>query len=762
MLWKLWVGAVGLRKKMAKEIKIKIGGMHCASCAGKIEKEILKISGVKNAEVNILTETARVEVLPEKVSRKNIENAIQGIGYTTIEETGKKAEDLKQDYISELKRKFWVGAVFSVLVFVGSFSNLFPWVPAILTVPAIALLLATPVQFYVGRQFYRGAWNALKNKTSDMNTLIVLGTSAAYFYSLLVVLFPEFFLSRGIATNLYFDTAAIIITLIILGRYFEEKSKGKASEAIKKLMGLQAKTARVVKNGKEVLIPIEAVKVGDVIILKPGEKIPVDGIVVGGHSSVDESMITGESIPVEKSKGNQVIGATINKNGLIKFRATKIGKDTALAQIIKLVEDAQSSKAPIQRLADKVSSYFVPVVISIAVASFAFWYFLGEKVLANTTFLSNFIGITPFLFALTILITVLIIACPCALGLATPTALMVGLGKGAEHGILIKGGEALESARRVDVVVFDKTGTLTEGEPKVINIIGSKDTLKYATIAESGSEHPLSQAVLDSAKKKKLKIPSIKTFKNIPGHGIKANYQGKTILAGNRKLMKKFNVDFSEFDKELSELEVQGNSIVLVAVSGKVIGLIGIADVLKESSKKAVDELKSMNREVYMLTGDNERTGKAIANQAGIENVLADVLPGEKAEKIKALQKRGKNVAMVGDGINDAPALAQADLGIALGSGTDVALETGGIVLIKDDIMDVVKSIKLSEKTIAKVKQNLFWAFFYNSVGIPIAVGVLYPFTGFLLNPVIAAGAMAFSSVSVVANSLLLKRWKLR
>ncbi|MEM4181784.1 MAG: copper-translocating P-type ATPase [Candidatus Pacearchaeota archaeon] len=609
----------------------------------------------------------------------------------------------------------------------------------------ILLLLATPIQFIVGYRFYRGAFLALKAKTANMDTLIAIGTSAAYFYSFFVVLFPNI-----LGDNVYFETSSIIITFIILGKWLEAVTKGKASEAIKKLMGLQPKNAIVIRDGKEVQIPINEVIVGDIIVVKPGQKIPVDGIVIDGISSVDESMITGESMPIEKKKGDTVIGATINKHGSFKFKATKVGKDTALNQIIKLVEEAQGSKAPIQRLADKVSSYFVPAVISIAILAFIFWYFiLGES----------------FVFSLSIFIAVLIIACPCALGLATPTAIMVGTGKGAENGILIKGAEALENAHKLTTIVFDKTGTLTEGKPVVTDILAvgrldKKEILKYAAISEKKSEHPLADSIINKAREEKMKIPDAKFFKAIPGHGIIAKYNKNEILFGNRNLMKKHKIKIETFEEKISNLENEGKTVMILAVNRKVVGLIAVADTLKEFSKEAVQKLHKMGKEVIMITGDNKRTANAIARQLGIDYVLAEVLPEDKEKEISKLQKKGKIVAMVGDGINDAPALARADIGIAIGAGTDVALETGQIVLVKNDLRDVVTAIDLSNYTIKKIKQNLFWAFFYNSMGIPIAAGLLYPFTGFLLNPIIAGIAMAFSSVSVVSNSLLMKKYR--
>ena len=793
---------------------IGIQGMHCASCAVKIENKLKKTKGIMNATVNFANEKAIIDYDTSKTNKENLVNAINKTGYKAIEESKNKVvlkvlgmdsphcamivdkalknskginnfsldtasekatidfdpsvitvskvkdvikkagyEATEEDVVEEHRRKeitsmrnmIIVGAILSTIIFVGSFPEWFFFAPEFLSNPYLLLILATPVQFWVGWRFYKGFFAATRNKTADMNTLIAVGTSAAYFYSVIVIFSPS------LGQAMYFDTAAIIITLILLGRYFEAIAKGKTNEAIKKLIGLQAKTARIIRKGKELTVAVEDVMVGDIVLVKPGEKIPVDGIIIDGYSAVDESMVTGESIPVEKKKGDQVIGATINKHGHLKFKATKIGSDTMLAQIVKLVEEAQGSKAPIQRLADKVSAYFVPAVILIALVSFGIWY-----------------TIIGFTFAFTIFIAVLIIACPCALGLATPTAIMIGTGKGAEHGILIKGGEALETAYKINTVVFDKTGTLTKGKPEVTDIISlnkkfkEKDVIYYASIIEKKSEHTLSDAIINKAKEMKLKIPEANKFSAVPGKGVVGNYKGKKIFFGNRKLMHSNRIKLgNDTEKNLQKLEEEGKTAMLLAVNKELIGIIAVADTIKESSKEAIDELHKMKIEVLMITGDNERTAKAIAGQIGIDNVIADVLPEQKAEKIKQLQKKGKIVAMVGDGINDAPALAQSDLGIAIGSGTDIALETGSIVLVKNDLRDVINSIKLSRYTLKKIKQNLFWAFAYNVALIPVAAGLLYPFFGLLLDPVLAAFAMAFSSVTVVGNSLLMKKFKM-
>lgn len=729
-----------------KKITIPISGMHCASCSQKIEATLKKTRGITSVNVNFATEKATVEFNEKIINVDKIATIIDKLGYKAIieTETPDKEKVEREKEIKTLKFLFFFSLSFSIPIFI--ISMILPWFNIPLPYQNFILLfLATPVQFFVGYRFYKGTFTALKAKTANMDTLIAVGTSAAYFYSLFVVFFP------GVLGNhVYFETAAMIMTFIMLGKWFEALTKGKTSESIKKLIGLQPKIATIIRNGKELQLPIRDVVVGDIIIVKPGQKIPVDGVVIEGISSVDESMITGESIPIEKKKGDIVMGATINKHGSFKFKAIKVGKDTVLSQIVKLVEDAQGSKAPIQRLADKVSGVFVPVVILIAILSFLLWYF----VLGQT-----------FIFSLTIFIAVLIIACPCALGLATPTAIMVGTGKGAENGILIKNAEALEIAHKLTTIVFDKTGTLTKGKPSVTDILAvdkldKKEILKYAAIVEKQSEHPLAEAIINKAKKEKMKIPDAGFFKAIPGYGILAKYSKKSILFGNRKLMKKYKIKTDNVEEKINELENQGKTVMIVALNRKIIGLIAVADTLKEYSKEAVQKLHKMGKEVIMITGDNKKTADAMARQLDIDDVLAEVLPEDKEKEIGKLQNKGRVVAMVGDGINDAPALAKADIGIAIGAGTDVALETGQIVLIKDDLRNVVTSIDLSGYTMKKIKQNLFWAFFYNSVGIPIAAGILYPFLGFLLNPMIAAAAMAFSSVSVVSNSLSMKRYK--
>ncbi len=743
------------QKREEREIlTLKVLGMNNPHCAQIVEKAVKSIKGILEVKLDFALEKAVIEFNAETTNSLVIKEKIKGVGYEPRElneEVEDKEKKAQEKQIKVLKNKFIVGVILSIFIFLGSFPEWFTFWPKILTNYFVLLILTTPVQFWVGWQFYRGFWIALKNKVFDMNTLITIGTSAAYFYSTAITFFPV------LGEAVYFDTAAIIITLIILGRLLEAIAMGKTSAAIKKLIGLQPKIARIIKNGKEIEIPIKEVRVGDIVVIRPGEKIPVDGIVIEGYSSVDEKVITGESMPVSKKENDEVIGATMNLSGLLKFRATKVGKDTLLAQIIKIVEEAMTQKAPIQRLVDKISSYFVPTVIIVAILSFFIWYLVGQ----------------PFLFALTIFVAVLIIACPCALGIATPTAIMVGTGLGAERGILIKGGEALETIHKLQAIIFDKTGTLTKGEPSVTDIIQITEIpnfesqnnliLQLAAIAEKGSEHPLGRAIVKKAEAEGLKIEEGKNYQTEAGKGIRCQFQNNLILVGNRNFMTDNKIEISPgIEEKLKNLENKGKTAIIVALNQKIVGLLGLADTLKEFSKEAVEKLKKMKKEVWLITGDNERTARTIARQLGIDDdkIVAQVLPPHKAKKVKELQQRGRVVAMVGDGINDAPALAQADVGIAIGSGTDVAMETGNIVLIKDDLRDVVTSIDLSSYTVKKIKQNLFWAFFYNTIGIPIAAGILYPFFGFLLDPVIAAAAMAFSSISVVLNSLSMKIYR--
>jgi Cu+-exporting ATPase len=739
-------------------LELPIQGIECASCVQKIEKALLKTRGVVKAVVNLATAKAKVEYLPSETNLEEIKRAVESTGYKVLEfEPSEEVEDperlAREKEYKKLKTKFVAGLVLGFFVFLGSSRHWFPWIPSFLGNFFALWILATPVQFWIGWQFYKGAWGAFKHRNADMNTLIAVGTSAAYLYSVVATFFPSIFEAAGMKPDVFFDTAALIIVLILFGRLLEARAKGQTSEAIKKLMGLKPKTARIIREGKEIDIPVDEVMVGDIVVVRPGEKIPVDGTVREGTSAVDESMITGESIPIKKKAGDEIIGATINKTGSFKFQATKVGKDTALAQIIKLVQDAQGSKAPIQRLADAISGYFVPIVISIAIATFVIWF--------------NFGPFPPLTFALLTFVAVMIIACPCALGLATPTAVMVGTGKGAENGILIKGGESLETAHKLDTIVFDKTGTLTKGEPEITDLVSinshsEEEILKNAASAEKVSEHPLGEAIIKSAIEKKIELHDAKDFKTIEGHGIEARVDSRNVLLGNIKLMRDRGIDMKDLEKKAEELAADGKTPIYVSLDGKIAGLIAVADPLKESSVEALEKLKKLGLKVVMLTGDNRRTAEAIARKAGIDGVLSEVLPEDKVHEIKKLQSQGRKVAMVGDGINDAPALAQADVGIAIGSGTDVAMEASDITLIKGDLRGVASAIELSKRTIRVIKQNLFWAFFYNTAGIPVAAGVLYPFFGILLNPIFASAAMAFSSVSVVSNSLRLRRVRFR
>ncbi|WP_286312403.1 heavy metal translocating P-type ATPase [Romboutsia ilealis] len=745
-------------------LEIKIGGMTCASCAKAVERATKKLDGVENASVNIATEKANIEYDSSKVKLSQIKSAIEKAGYSIIEEKKEALVDedkiRKEKEMKTLFTKFIIAVGFSIPLFYIAMGPMIskpfgPWrVPSIidpmmnpLNYALIQMILVIPVMM-AGYKFYINGFKSLINKNPNMDTLVAIGTSAAFLYSVYTT-FKIATTTREVGHGhhqLYFESAGIIIALILLGKYLESRSKGKTGEAIKKLMGLQPKTALIIKGNQEVEIPIDEVEVGDIIIVKPGSKIPVDGIVVEGHTSVDESMLTGESIPVEKNVGDNVTGASINKNGVIKFRAEKVGSDTALAQIIKLVEDAQGKKAPIAALADTVSGYFVPAVIIISLVSAALWFIVGNKDLE---------------FVLTIFISVLVIACPCALGLATPTAIMVGTGKGAENGILIKGGEALELAHKVDTVIFDKTGTITEGKPTVTDIITTNNVderylLQLASSAEKGSEHPLGEAIVKYGEEFK----KVENFKAIPGHGIEVTIDGDIVLLGNKKLMNDKNIDLGDLESKSDELASLGKTPMYIVVDNTLCGIIAVADTVKENSKKAIEKLHEMGIKVAMVTGDNKKTADAIAKEVGIDIVVSEVLPRDKSNEVKKLQEKGKFVAMVGDGINDAPALAQADIGIAIGSGTDVAMESADIVLMKSDLIDVPTAIKLSHETIKNIKQNLFWAFGYNTIGIPIAAGLLYIFGGPLLNPMFAAAAMSLSSVSVVTNALRLKNFK--
>ena len=741
------------------KVILSVLGMSCASCVNKVQTALNQVPGVIEATVNFATEQAAIEYIQGLVTIKDLSRATQAVGYTLVEpEEGQFVDQEKEARDAEfnlLKHKFLTGILLVAPLFILvhwdklGFGGILPLTRQ--TNYILQLLLQTPVQFWVGWQFYRGALAAARHRTSDMNTLIALGTSAAYLYSVLATFFPGLFTYEGLAPKVYFDTAGAIIVLILLGRLLEARAKGQTSEAIKKLIGLQAKTATVLVNGEAHEIPVEEVLIGDTVIVKPGDKIPVDGVILEGHSSVDESMVTGESIPVEKTVADEVVGATINKTGTFKFKATKVGKDTMLAQIIKMVEEAQGSKPPIARLVDVIASYFVPAVIGIAAITFFIWYFFGP-VPALTYAVLNFVA-------------VMIIACPCALGLATPTSIMVGTGKGAEHGVLIRGGEALETAHKLNVIVLDKTGTITKGEPAVTDILitegyQSEDILHLAASAEKGSEHPLGEAILKKAREGDLVLKDPDDFIAIPGHGIEAVIEGKKVLLGNTKLMNDRNILLVNLRQQAEVLSGEGKTPMWVAVDGKMAGIIAVADTLKESSKAAIEALHHLGLEVIMLTGDNQRTADAIARQIGIDRTLAEVLPDGKTNEIKKLQAENKKVAMVGDGINDAPALAQADVGLAIGTGTDVAMESSDITLITGDLTGVVTAIALSKATIRNIKQNLFWAFAYNTILIPVAAGVLFPFFGILLNPIFAAAAMALSSVTVVTNALRLRRFK--
>jgi len=739
-----------------------VGGMTCAACIARVEKALLSVPGVISASVNLASEKATVEYT-EGTDIADLRQAVKEAGY----ELGSEAETLAdvatatQREFHALRKRLILAAALAIPIFALSM-----FAPDFIGKRYLLWALATPVQFWAGWRFYRGMWGALRHRTTDMNTLIAVGTSAAYLYSMIAVLFPALFATGGLEPHLYFDTSAMIITLILLGRFFEARARGQTSEAIKKLIGLKPKTALVIRDGKEIEIPVEDVQVGDLMLVRPGERVPVDGIVRQGYSSIDESMITGESIPVEKKMGDEVIGATINKTGSFQFEATKVGKDTTLAQIIRLVEEAQGSKAPIQRLADVIASYFVPIVIGIATITFIIWYFVGPAPALTYAFL-NFVA-------------VLIIACPCALGLATPTAIMVGTGKGAEQGILIRSAEALERSHQINAVLLDKTGTLTQGEPEVTDIIAipsssREEVLRLAASAERGSEHPLGEAIVRAALDKKMKLAPASDFSAIPGHGVEASVEGKKLLLGNLKLMREKELSLNGLEKEAERLWEKGKTVMFLGLDSQIQGIIALADTLKPDAKEALKALHKMGIEVGMLTGDNQRTAQAIAQEVAIDRVLAEVLPEHKAQEVKKLQGEGKVVAMVGDGINDAPALAQADVGIAIGTGTDVAMETGDITLISGDLTGIVTAISLSKSTMRTIKQNLFWAFAYNTALIPVAAGVLYLVFGqtgvpsglhFILgdygflNPILAAAAMAASSLTVVFNSLRLRRFK--
>lgn len=753
----------GTSKSGSQRYQLALSGMHCSSCAGLIERSLKKVPGVSEANVNFAAEKASV-LLDEITSPKEkLLEAVKKSGYSATFVTQQDSEQETKKRRLEVRKLFskfmWSFILSAPMLYFMIFdfykglpgtSTLLPWVGI------ISLILTTPVQFIIGKSFYKGMWSALRMKTFNMDSLIAIGTSVAYFYSLANFITYAVRNSSLLGLNgekipeLYFETAAFLITFVILGKWLEAKAKGQTSEAIKKLMGLQAKTARVIRNGVTQDIPVDEVVTGDTIVVRPGEKVPVDGEIIKGSSALDESMITGESLPVEKHEGDDVIGGTINKTGSFEFTATRVGTETTLSQIIRLVEEAQGSKAPIQAVADRISAWFVPAVIVIALITFAVWYFLLGATLS---------------FALMAFTAVIVIACPCALGLATPTAIMVGTGKGAEHGILVKGGEPLEQACKVNVIVFDKTGTLTNGKPEVTDIdsvrsLSQNELLRLAASLEKQSEHPLAEAIYKAAEKTNLNLAEVNDFSAIPGHGVKGVINGVTYYLGNRKLITDvLGLSVDAINNQMARLEEQGKTSMILASESGIEGLVSVADTVKETSREAIEQLKKLKIDVYMITGDNRRTAEAIAKQVGITNVLAEVLPEDKANEVKKLQQAGKKVAMVGDGINDAPALAQADLGIAMGSGTDVAMETGGIVIIKNDLRDVVHAISLSKETMTKIKQNMFFALFYNVMGIPIAAR-LFVGLGLVLKPELAGLAMALSSISVVGNSLLLKLFK--
>ena len=747
-----------------KQIQLPIGGMSCAVCAKRVEKAISELEGVADVNVNFAAEKAFVTYNPQKVRPSAMKEAVLKAGYQPLENKGAGAEDedrkRRENEIKTLRKKFIAAAIFAFpLLYIAMVPMIkFVSLPGAKMLDGLMMnypLFYALLEFFltvpvicVGYRFYTVGFKSLFQKSPNMDSLIAVGTTAAVAFSL----YNTFQIAKGnfqAVHSLYFESAGVIITLILLGKMLEAVSKGKTGEAIKKLMGLAPKTAFVIQNGAETEIPVEEVEIGDIIIVKPGSKIPVDGVVIEGHTAIDESMLTGESMPVDKKAGDKVYAASLNTTGTVKFRAEKVGSDTALAQIIKLVEQAQGSKAPIAKLADIVAGYFVPAVIAIAVASGIAW----------------FIGTGDFKFALTIFISVLVIACPCALGLATPTAIMVGTGKGAENGILIKSGEALETAHKINAIILDKTGTITEGKPSVTDLICASNftqekLLQLVASAEKNSEHPLGQAIVRGAQEKSLTLLEAEKFKSITGQGIEVQIAGLSVFVGIRKMMEEKNISVKELEKDADKLAEEGKTPVFVAMDGQPAGIVAVADVVKKSSRAAIESLHKMGIEVAMITGDNKKTAEAIARQVGIDRVLAEVLPQDKAFEVKKLQQEGRKVAMVGDGINDAPALAQSDIGIAIGSGTDVAMESADIVLMHSDLTDVPTAILLSKKTIRNIKQNLFWAFGYNTIGIPVAAGVLYLFGGPLLNPMLAAAAMSLSSVSVLTNALRLKRFK--
>ncbi len=749
-------------------LRLRIQGIYCSGCITQIEDALKKVPGVAAATLNPATNEATVEYWTDSTNLEQLQQAVESVGpYKAVDATApspesvhKEEDDSEREY-RQLMHKWWFGAAVGVFTMIFSYPQLFPGLRDALPHGSAQLrylwmgmgLASLAVMVYSGNQFFTGMWQSLKKRTANMHTLIAIGTGVAWIYSTIAVLLPQIFPSQEM-TDVYYDVTVVVTALVVLGLAMEVKAKGRTSEAIKKLIGLQAKTARVVRDGKETDIPVEEVLVGDTVVVRPGEKIPVDGEVIEGASAVDESMITGESIPVEKRVGDEVIGSTINKTGSFKFRTTKVGKDTALANIIRMVQDAQATKVPIQRIVDVVSSYFTPAVIILAILGFIVWYDFGPE--------------PAIAYALIVAVTTMIIACPCALGMATPMSLTTGIGLGATNGILIRGGEALQTAKELDTIILDKTGTITHGKPALtdvsvngsVNGLTDDKLLALAAAVEKGSEHPLATAIVEGAQSRNLTLPEVRDFNAIPGHGVEATVEDKRLLLGNVKLMRDRKIDVGALAKQAERLADEGKTPMYVATDGKIAGIVAVADTVKEDSKQAIQALQQMGLEIVMITGDNERTAKAIARQVGIERVLAEVLPQDKAHNVQKLQLEGKKVGMVGDGINDAPALAQADVGFAIGTGTDVAIEASDITLIKGSLRSVVTAIQISRATMRNVYQNLVGAFVYNSVGIPIALGVLYPFFGVLLSPLMAAVAMSFSSVTVISNANRLKRWK--
>ncbi|MHB1833345.1 MAG: heavy metal translocating P-type ATPase [Solirubrobacteraceae bacterium] len=745
--------------------RIAIEGMHCASCVARIESELARTPGVIQAAVNLTSEQATVVYEPRATGLPELEQAVQRAGYEPRpapaegEDPMERQERDREREYRTLMRKFWFAAVISVPVLILSYPDLVGldrwsffakgsdslwWVWRVLG------LVTLPVMVWAGGQFYTGAWQALRHRSANMHVLIAVGISAAWLYSTVAVWWPGIFPKASLAQE-YYDVSAVVVALVTLGMALEVKAKGRSSEAIRKLVGLQAKTARVIRDGRELDVPVEEVIVGDVVAVRPGEKVPVDGVITDGESSLDESMVTGESLPVDKSAGDEVIGATINNTGAFRFRATKVGKDTALASIVRMVGDAQATKLPIQRVVDQVAGVFAPAVMIVAIAAFVVWFNVGP---------------TPVLaYAVIVAVTVLIIACPCALGLATPTSLTVGMGKGAEQGVLFRGGDALQAARQLDVIVLDKTGTITHGQPALTDVIAAVDfdeqtVLRLAAAVERDSEHPLAQAIVSGATEREIEPPAPTRFEAVPGHGVDAEVEDHAVLLGNRRLMSDRGIDIGELDQRADGLASEGKTPMYVAVDGRSAGLVAVADTIKPDSVAAIARLRRVGLEVAMITGDNERTAQAIARQVGVDRVLAEVLPRDKAHEVHKLQLEGKKVGMVGDGINDAPALTQADVGFAIGTGTDVAIEASAVTLVGGSLQSVATAIEISRATMGNVKQNLLGAFVYNSAGLPIAAGVLYPIFGVLLSPLIAAAAMAFSSVTVVSNANRLRRWQ--